>query len=59
MIRERTVAHIPDMADSAAYQQRDPLRVASVELGGMRRFLAVPLAKDEALLGAIVFYRIR
>ncbi len=54
---ERCVIHIADLADDQAYRERDPLRVASVELGGMRTFLAVPLVKDDALLGALVIYR--
>ena len=57
MVRERKVVHIADLSDEAAYHERDPLRVASVELAGMRTFLAVPLMKDAALMGAFVIYR--
>jgi two-component system, NtrC family, sensor kinase len=57
MVRERKVVHIADLSHEAAYRERDPLRVASVELGGMRTFLAIPLIKDAALTGAFVIYR--
>src|SRR5262249_25513556 len=39
------------------YIEREPLRVAAVELGGLRTFLAVPMLKDGTLLGAITIYR--
>src|SRR5262249_28884946 len=35
----------------------DPLRIASVELGGARTLLAVPMLKENHLVGAIVIYR--
>lgn len=34
-----------------------PARVATVELGGARTFLAVPILKEERLVGGIVIYR--
>src|SRR5205807_8913499 len=57
MANERRPVHIADLAAERPYQERDPLRVASVELGGARSFLAVPLVKDDLLLGAFVIYR--
>jgi class 3 adenylate cyclase len=57
LARELRVVHVEDLVGGEAYRQRDPLRVASVELAGMRTFLAVPLLKDAALLGAFVIYR--
>ena len=42
----------------AAYiEQRDPNVVAAVELGGIRTFLAVPMLKENELIGAIIVYR--
>src|SRR5437660_968088 len=41
MANERRPVHIADLAAERPYQDRDPLRVASVELGGARSFLAV------------------
>jgi two-component system, NtrC family, sensor kinase len=57
LAREHRFVHVDDLASGVAYQQRDPLRVASVELAGMRTFLAVPLVKESDLIGAFVIYR--
>ncbi len=57
LVRQQRLVHIADLSAEQAYRERDPLRVASVELAGMRTFLAVPLVKEEALLGAFVLYR--
>jgi GAF domain-containing protein len=53
---ERLV-HIVDLATEDAYKEREPLRVATVELGGARTLLTVPLRKDGTVLGAIATYR--
>ena len=57
MARERRLIHITDVSLRDSYKQRDPLSVASVELGGIRTFMAVPLVKEELLLGAFALYR--
>jgi GAF domain-containing protein len=57
MLAERQPVHIPDIRAEEAYRQGDPLRVATAELLGARTFLAVPLLKDSAVLGAGVIYR--
>jgi GAF domain-containing protein len=57
LAREQRFVHVDDLASGVAYQQRDPLRVAAVELAGMRTFLAVPLVKESDLIGAFVIYR--
>jgi GAF domain-containing protein len=57
LARTREVVHLPDLAAESAYAERDPLRVASVELAGARTFLAVPMLKEEKLVGAIIIYR--
>jgi len=41
----------------AAYAERDPLRIATVEILKARTFLAVPMLKDTELVGVIVIYR--
>jgi two-component system, NtrC family, sensor kinase len=53
---ERLV-HMPDLREDAAYVSGEPLRKATVELGGARAYLGVPLRKDGVLLGAIGAYR--
>src|ERR1700687_3554180 len=49
--------HIPDIAAEEPYAEREPLRVAAVELGGVRTYLAVPMLKGGKLIGAIAIYR--
>jgi class 3 adenylate cyclase/prephenate dehydratase len=49
--------HVADIRESEAYRVGDPLRVATVDLGGARTHLGVPLRKDGAVLGVIVAYR--
>ena len=50
--------HIFDAAAEPAYAEREPLRVATVEIAKARTVLVVPMLKsDELLLGAIVIYR--
>ena len=53
----RTMAHIADMMNERCYIERDPLAVMGVELGGYRTVLAVPMLKDDVLVGAIAIYR--
>ena len=53
----KQIFHIPDIKADPAYIDRDPLRVATVELAGARTFLGVPMLKDNQLVGAIVIYR--
>ena len=57
MARTRAPVHIVDLAAEEAYLNRNPLRVASVELGGARSFLSVPMVKESELIGAINVYR--
>jgi len=53
---EKTV-HIIDTHAEQAYADREPLRVATAELGGARSLLNVPMLKDGELIGAIGIYR--
>jgi GAF domain-containing protein len=56
-ILERRVVHILDNSTSDAYRQRAPLAVASVEFGGVRTILHVPLLKDDAVIGVFIVFR--
>jgi GAF domain-containing protein/anti-sigma regulatory factor (Ser/Thr protein kinase) len=53
----RQVVQIPDVSAEKAYFERDPGRVALVELAGARTVVAVPMLKDQELVGSIIIYR--
>jgi PAS domain S-box-containing protein len=49
--------HTVDLKAERFYGEGDPQRRANVDLGGARTLLAVPLLRDQAVLGAIQVYR--
>ena len=53
---KRTV-HTADIMLEKGYVDRNPIIVASVELAGFRTVLAVPMVKDDKLIGCINIYR--
>jgi len=53
---KRTV-HTPDITLEKGYIDRNPIIVASVELAGFRTVLAVPMLKDDSLIGCVNIYR--
>jgi GAF domain-containing protein len=57
VITSKEVEQVDDIAADPAYRQRDPLRVALVELVGARTLLVVPMLKEDELVGAISIYR--
>jgi GAF domain-containing protein len=57
LIASKTVIHIPDVTSGSLYAERDPLRIATVEILQARTLVAVPMLKDTELVGAIVIYR--
>ena len=57
VLATKQVVQIVDLAADAAYLERDPARVAIVEVAGARTLVAVPLLKDDVLMGAISIYR--
>jgi GAF domain-containing protein len=56
-IQDRPVVHIADIAATESYRKRVPMTVASVELGGVRTYLAVPLRQGGELAGVLILYR--
>jgi GAF domain-containing protein len=56
--KTRKPVQITDLKNERAYIERDPLAVASVEVGGIRSLIAVPMLKDgKTVVGAITIYR--
>ncbi len=58
MVASKSVVHIADAAAERAYiEDREPGVVTAVELGGIRTLVAVPMLKDNELIGALTVYR--
>jgi GAF domain-containing protein len=58
MLTTKAEVHVPDLAAESAYiEQREPGIVAAVEIGRVRTFLAVPMLKENELIGAIILAR--
>jgi signal transduction histidine kinase len=57
VITAKEVIQVSDIAADHAYAQRDPLRVALVELVGARALVVVPMLKENELVGALSIYR--
>src|SRR5262249_4812015 len=51
------LVYVADLAAEEAYRLGDPVRVATVDLGGARTWLAAALMKDDVLLGVFMVYR--
>ncbi|MFL6797581.1 MAG: GAF domain-containing protein [Xanthobacteraceae bacterium] len=57
VVESRQPVHVPDMREERAYREGDPLPRAAVEVAGMRTLLAVPMLKDNDVVGGIGIYR--
>jgi GAF domain-containing protein len=58
MLKMNAAIHVADLAQDERYiQKRDPEVIAAVELGGIRTFIAVPMLKDDKLIGTVILYR--
>ena len=53
MMETRAIVHVADLATERAYvERRNPAIVTAVKVGGVRTFLAIPLLKDQELIGS-------
>jgi len=57
LMQTKQVVQISDMKEEEVYKRRDPFAIVGVEKAGIRTLLAVPMLKDNELVGAIVIYR--
>jgi two-component system, NtrC family, sensor kinase len=57
LARTKKTVHVKDTRADRAYAERDAGRIAALELGRVRTFVAVPMLKDDELIGAIVIFR--
>ena len=58
LVATKSLVHTPDLAAERQYvEERRPAYVEAVELGGIRTFLAVPMLKDNELIGAFGLFR--
>jgi signal transduction histidine kinase len=53
----RKTVHVRDAREGRAFREQDAGRLAAVELGGVRTFVAVPMMDQEELIGAFVIFR--
>jgi signal transduction histidine kinase len=56
-VASRSPVLVSDLAMERAYVDRDPWMVAGVELAGIRSMCAVPMLKDNEVIGVVAFYR--
>ena len=56
-LRAKRPVQIPDLAATKSYIERRPGMVEAVELAGIRTGLAVPMLKDDELIGIIAIHR--
>jgi two-component system, NtrC family, sensor kinase len=57
LARTKQTVHVTDTRAGRAYADRDPNRMAAIDVGGVRTFVAVPMLKDGELIGAIGIFR--
>jgi GAF domain-containing protein len=56
-MRTRRTVQVADLSATKPYIERHPAMVEAVELGGIRTALAVPMLKDDKLIGIITIVR--
>ena len=55
----RSPVHIPDQSAHELYRRGDPYILTSVNVGGFRTLLVVPMVKDEKVIGVVIVGRTR
>ncbi|HJQ59227.1 MAG TPA: GAF domain-containing protein, partial [Vineibacter sp.] len=53
----RQTIHVPDTYQGRAYTSKDPGRLAAINFSGARSLIAVPMLKENELVGAIGIWR--
>jgi GAF domain-containing protein/nitrogen-specific signal transduction histidine kinase len=57
LVESKAPLHVRDLPADSTYADREPLRTAAIELGGVRSLLAVPLLRKGELIGNFSIYR--
>ena len=57
VIRTKQTVHLGDLAATRHYVERHPGVVEAVELGGIRSTVAVPMLKENELIGVVAIFR--
>src|SRR5262249_8147185 len=57
LVATKRLQHVADLRNEPPYLRRDPSFVPLVEVAGARTLLAVPMLKEDKLVGAITIYR--
>ena len=57
LVESKAPVHLTDMFADSSYARGEPLRIAAVELGGVRSLVAVPMLKKGELIGNFSIYR--
>ena len=56
LVESKAPLHVRDLSADPTYAEREPLRTAAIELGGVRSLLAVPLLRKGELIGDFSIY---
>jgi len=57
LMRTKRVVQIDDMTTTPAYRDGDPVVRSTVDLGGARTLVLVPMVKENEVVGTFVIYR--
>jgi GAF domain-containing protein len=57
LVATNALVHVVDVAAEQPYIERDPEFVAAVELGGVRSLIAVPMLRENELIGVFTVFR--